>query len=459
MVIISILICTIIILPSYFGFYQSWLGLTPPQEINLVIALVSAYLWLTEVIPLYVTGFLILFLELFWLIPVWGDGAPKPNVFLSCYFSETILLFLGGFVISQGIANYRLDESMARFVIRETKGSSFLLLLGLGFATGFLSCWMNNTATTAMMLGLVAPMMKNLETESHLRKAVLFVVPFSANLGGIGTPVGTLPNVIGIGYMKEKGFEVGFLPWMGFGMPVFLISVFALCLILYWFYLRKNPEQSDRLSAPSEKKNQDVQIQTKVSLFIIALTILGWMTSDLHKISNGTVALFPVILFFGLKLLSLEDFRSLSWDVLILMGGGIALGKAMEETGLAKYFISLLSLSGKSSLSLFVIFSLMSLGLSCFLSNTSVANLILPITMGLPAEVILPAALGATIGASLAMPFPISTPPNALAFSYGGIRSWEMARIGGLVSIVSVIVFIVLGGSILHGMGWVDFSK
>ncbi len=458
MKLLHLLICVILVSPSFFNIYANWFNFTHIQEINFAIAILAAYLWISELIPLYVTGFLILFLELLWLLPSWGTGAPKPVVFLSCYFSETILLFLGGFVISQAISHYGLDQTLARFVIKQTRGSSILLILGLGFATGFLSCWMNNTATAAMMLGLVAPMMRNLPEISHLRKSILFVVPFSANLGGIGTPVGTLPNVIGIGYMKEKGIEIGFLPWMGFAIPVCILSIATLCLLLYLFFLKNHPEESSKLTAPTKIQNGITDFRTLMSLTIILVTVIAWMTSDLHKISNGTIALFPVIVFFGFKLLSLEEFRSLSWDILILMGGGIALGKALEETGLAKHLIVSFSLNGQSSLFLFAFFSFMSLFLSCFLSNTSVANLLLPITMGLPSNVILPSALGATIGASLAMPFPISTPPNALAFSYGGIRSIEMAKIGGLISLISILIFLLIGGGILYFMNWVDFS-
>lgn len=452
------LICILFVIPAFFNLYAKWFNLTHIQEINLAIALLAAYLWISELIPLYVTGLLILFLELLWLLPSWGSNAPKPTIFLSCYFSETILLFLGGFVISQAISHYNLDQSLARFVIKQTRGSSILMILGLGMATGFLSCWMNNTATAAMMLGLVAPMMKNLSDVSHLRKSILFVVPFSANLGGIGTPVGTLPNVIGIGYMKDRGIDIGFFPWMAFAIPVCVVSIIALCFLLYFFFLRNQTEESAMLTAPEKSVHQRASLKSLISLLIILITAVGWMTSDLHKISNGTVALFPVIAFFGFKLLTLDEFRSLSWDVLILMGGGIALGKALEETGLAKHIIESFSLDGQSSVFLFVFFSVMSLSLSCFLSNTSVANLILPITMGLPQNVIFPSALGATIGASLAMPFPISTPPNALAFSYGGIRSIEMAKIGGLISILSLFFFLTLGGGILYLMGWIDFS-
>ncbi|MDZ4728078.1 MAG: DASS family sodium-coupled anion symporter [Leptospira sp.] len=456
---ISILISLIFVMPAVFGYYQVWFNLTHIQEINLAIALVSAYLWISELIPLYVTGFLVLFLELVWLIPSWGVGAPKPAVFLSCFFSETILLFLGEFVISQAISHYNLDQSLARIVIKKTRGSSILLLLGLGFSTGFLSCWMNNTATAAMMLGLVMPMLKTLNESSHLRKSILFVVPFSANLGGIGTPVGTLPNVIGIGYMKEKGIDIGFLPWMAFAIPVCIISIFALCVLLYFLYLRGKEEESKKLFVLPKSVDGKYNKKTIISLSIILVTVFGWLTSDFHGIPNGTIALFPVITFFGFKLLSLEEFRSLSWDVLILMGGGIALGKALEETGLAKHLIESFMLDGKSPLFLFVFFSFMSLSLSCFLSNTSVANLLLPITMGLPQMVILPSALGATIGASLAMPFPISTPPNALAFSYGGIRSSEMAKVGGLISVIAILIFLTVGGGILYLMDWVHFSN
>nr|WP_244241753.1 DASS family sodium-coupled anion symporter [Leptospira jelokensis] len=448
------------IFPAIFGWYQNWLGLTPAQEINLAIALLVSFLWITELIPLYVTGFLVLFLELIWLIPGWGPGAPKTITFLSCYFSETILLFLGGFVISSAISFYGLDSTIASFVIKKTKGSAYLLVLSLGMATAFLSCFMNNTATAAMMLGLVSSMMKSLEEGSPLRKSILFMVPFSANLGGIGTPVGTLPNVIGIAYLQEKGFPIGFLEWMAFAFPVFLVSVFALSGILYIVYLKKEKGNSSlHLIGIQDSTNSFPKNKRNLSIFVILVTILGWISSDWHGISNGTVALFPVIVFFGFSLLDLKEFRNLSWDVLILMGGGIALGKAFEETGLAKHFVSLFLLGESSQLSLFLFFSILSLLLSCFLSNTSVANLILPITMGLPGDLILPAAIGATIGASLAMPLPVSTPPNALAFSYGGIRSIEMVKIGGSISIVAWIVFTFLGGFLLHHLQIVDFSQ
>ncbi|PJZ46240.1 SLC13 family permease [Leptospira brenneri] len=456
----GIVFSSLSVIPALFGWYQIWLGLTPPQEINLAIALLVSFLWVTELLPLYVTGFLVLFLELVWLLPAWGPGAPKTITFLSCYFSETILLFLGGFVISSAITSYGLDLAIARFVIQKTKGSAFLLVLSLGFATSFLSCFMNNTATAAMMLGLVSSMMKSLEENNPLRKSLLFVVPFSANLGGIGTPVGTLPNVIGIGYLQEKGLEIGFLNWMGFGFPVFILSVLALAILLYIVYLKHDNSGNSLSSIQVGETNASISKRDRsFSLAIIIITILGWITSDLHGFSNGTVALFPVIVFFGFRLLDLQEFRNLSWDVLILMGGGIALGKAFEETGLAKHFVELFMLGDFGQLGLFLFFSILSLGLSCFLSNTSVANLILPITMGLPVDLIMPAAIGATIGASLAMPLPVSTPPNALAFSYGGIRSFEMLKVGGIISIVAWTFFVTIGGFILHISGIVDFSK
>nr|WP_246843695.1 DASS family sodium-coupled anion symporter [Leptospira biflexa] len=456
----GLLFSTLSIFPALLGWYQLWFGLTPAQEINVAIALVVSYLWVTELIPLYVTGFLVLFLELIWLIPGWGPGAPKTITFLSCYFSETILLFLGGFVISSAIRFYGLDVSIASFVIKNTKGSVFFLVLSLGFATASLSCFMNNTATAAMMLGLVSSMMKSLEESSPLRKSILFMVPFSANLGGIGTPVGTLPNVIGIAYLQEKGFQIGFLDWMAFAFPVFILSVLLLAGILYIVYLKKETGiQSIQRIQVQEPNSNHSRKKRYLSIFVILITIIGWITSDWHGISNGTVALFPVIVFFGFSLLDLNEFRNLSWDVLILMGGGIALGKAFEETGLAKHFVSLFMLGDSSQLGLFLFFSLLSLLLSCFLSNTSVANLILPITMGLPTDLILPAAIGATIGASLAMPLPVSTPPNALAFSYGGIRSLEMVKIGGTISILAWVIFTLVGGLILHQLSIVDFSN
>lgn len=123
----GIVFSSLAVIPALFGWYQNWLGLTRPQEINLAIALLVSFLWVTELFPLYVTGFLVLFLELVWLLPAWGPGAPKTITFLSCYFSETILLFLGGFVISSAITSYGLDSAIARFVIQKLKVQPFYL--------------------------------------------------------------------------------------------------------------------------------------------------------------------------------------------------------------------------------------------------------------------------------------------------------------------------------------------
>lgn len=453
---IGTLFFLILFLASYFGAFQFWFGLTRPQEINLVIAVTVSFLWVTEFVPLFVTGFLVLFLELFWLIPFWGEGAPKPIVFLSCFFSETILLFLGGFVISAAISKFQLDRDIANFVIKKTAGSAFLLILSLGFVTAFLSCFMNNTATAAMMLGLVSSFMKTWTEDHPLRKSLLFLIPFSANLGGIGTPIGTLPNVIGIGYLKERGLDFGFLSWMGFALPIVFVSILILCLLIYFIYLRKMSTNSLELKIVEDSYFHSLK-EKWISISVIGVTVLGWITYDLHKIPNGTVAIIPILCFFGFRMLTLHDFRSLPWEVLILMGGGIALGKAFEETGLASYFVNLFKLGDLGNYGLFVFFSLLSLSLSCFLSNTSTANLILPITMGLPSNLVLPAALGATIGASLAMPLPVSTPPNALAFSYGGITSREMLKIGSQISFYSWIVLVTIGAGLLYILGIVEF--
>ncbi len=456
MIRIGTLFFLLLFLAAYFGAFQIWFGLTGPQEVNLVIAVAVSFLWVTELVPLFVSGFLVLFLELIWLIPVWGDGAPKPIIFLSCFFSETILLFLGGFVVSAAISKFQLDKDIANFVIKKTAGSAFLLILSLGFVTAFLSSFMNNTATAAMMLGLVSSFMKTWPEDHHLRKSILFLIPFSANLGGVGTPIGTLPNVIGIGYLKERDLDFGFLSWMGFALPIVLVSILILCFLIYIIYLRKITPTTLEWRI-LEDNNFHTNKEKWISFFIIGVTIVGWITYDLHKVSNGTVAIVPILCFFGFRMLSLNDFRSLPWEVLILMGGGIALGKAFEETGLASFFVSLFKLGDFGKYGLFVFFSFLSLALSCFLSNTSTANLILPITMGLPSDLVLPAALGATIGASLAMPLPISTPPNALAFSYGGITSKEMLKIGSQISLYAWIVLITLGAGLLYLMGIVEF--
>ena len=195
--------------------------------------------------------------------------------------------------------------------------------------------------------------------------------------------------------------------------------------------------------------DQPLSIQRSATLWVVlvttVVTVIGWMTSALHGQSSGTVALIPVLVFFGLGILNVKDLRSLSWDVLLLMGGGLCLGTAIDRSGLADWLIGLLPVQGVPVYWLMVVFGTVACIMSSVMSNTATANLIMPILLGLSVRPLSPLLIGTAFACSLAMPLPVSTPPNAMAFSSGQLAVSDLIKPGLLLTIVGVILAFTTG--------------
>ena len=205
------------------------------------------------------------------------------------------------------------------------------------------------------------------------------------------------------------------------------------------------PPQSSRLEIVDEEK---IDLAPKPAYLLIATvlaTVIGWITSQWHGFSSGTVALFPVLVFFAARLLTVQDLRSLSWDVLLLMGGGLCLGTAISQSGLAGWLVSALPVDGISEYWLMVVFGSVACFMSSVMSNTATANLVLPILLGLQVESYGSLLLGTAFACSMAMPLPVSTPPNAMAFSTEQISVSDMVRPGLLLTIVGVALAFTTG--------------
>lgn len=425
-----------------FDYFSAW-EMTQPGYVALGILLTGATLWISEAVPLFVTSLLILFLTIVWLAPdIRAHGVDVSNeVFLSPFFSDIILLFLGGFVLSAALHKLGLDAWLARAILRRSGRSVPRLLMAIMLVTAFLSMWLSNTATAAMMLALVLPIVRSLPASHPHRKALLLSVPFAANVGGLGTPIGSPPNAIGMQYMSNAGIAPTFGTWMLIGIPGA-----AVMLVLTWGVLLVVFRGS---SDPVDLELPDAEIERSPALYAVAgitiLTVLGWMTGGLHGQSSGVVALIPVILFFGAGLLNVTDLRSLPWDVLLLMGGGLCLGVAMSRSGLADWLVGLLPVSGVEVFWLMVVFGAVAALMSSLMSNTATANLIMPIILGLAADPISPILIGVAFACSLAMPLPVSTPPNAMAFSSGELSVGDMVRPGTLLTVAGIALAFTTG--------------
>jgi len=307
--------------------------------------------------------------------------------------------------------------------------------------TAFLSMWLSNTATAAMMLSLIMPMLDRLPAGDPARKGLLLAVPLAANVGGLGTPIGSPPNAIAMQYMRQLDLAPGFLQWMIIGVPG-VIGMLAIA----WLVLRVLFKTRGTLAPVAGTSGE--RGMTGGAMVVLAgtlVTVAGWMTGRMHGMATGTVALIPVILFFGTGLLRVTDLRSLSWDVLLLMGGGLSLGQAMSSSGLAAWVIELLPVEGLSVYWLMVVFGSVACLMSCLMSNTATANLIMPILLGLSVTPLSPVLLGVAFSCSLAMALPISTPPNAMAFGAGELRVADMVKPGLILTLAGLGMVFTVG--------------
>jgi solute carrier family 13 (sodium-dependent dicarboxylate transporter), member 2/3/5 len=426
----------VLIATGHAGWISERTALSVAGERALAILILAALLWITEVVPLFVTSFVILLLELAWLLPGLPEAAGATGVtFLSPFFSDVVLLFLGGFVLSLSLGKYGLDERLARGVLARTGTSPARILLGMMAATAFLSMWMSNTATAAMMIALAVSILKHTPETDRYRKALLLGIPFSANLGGLATPVGSPPNAIALRYMQEAGIAPSFATWMLLTVPLVVVALAG----TGWLLLRLHPTRLAAVDVPA-RESAPLKPRSRRVITVVLLTVLGWLTGDLHGMSNGMVALFPVVVLFGARFLTIPDLRALPWDVLLIVGGGLSLGAAVETSGLGRWFVSHVPSETADPRLLLAAVCVLAGGMSAVMSNTATATLLLPIVIGLGGVATAPLALGVAHACSVSMPLPVSTPPNAMVFSSGQISVRDMLVPGLIVSVASLLL-------------------
>lgn len=435
LLIFSILFCELSSAPAF--------GLTKAQEITACILFISAILWVFEWVPLFVVSFLILGLELVWLLPELqiDNSQLQQAVFFDSFFSNIIMLFIGGFVLSSLMQKYGLDLKFAQAILRQTKGKPAATLLGIILACSFLSMWISNTATTAMMLTIVFPLLRHIPEPHPFRIALILAIPFACNIGGIGTPIGTPPNAIALSYLAQKGVSISFSQWMAFTFP-FLI----LFLMVLWRLLLRLYPPGDLTLEIKIRDTAKFGLKQIAAIAIFIITAMGWFFGQALGLKTGTVALFPIITCFWFGLLSTADFRNLPWDILYIISGGLALGVALNLSGLGAVLINTLPLD-ISPILLIVLATIVAGVMSTIMSNTATAGLVIPLVMSLQMEhdFILSLILGLAMMCSMAMALPVTTPPNAIAFSSRAISTRDMMITGGIISLIGFAVIVLFG--------------
>ncbi len=378
---------------------------------------------------------------------------------MATFADPIIILFLGGFFLAAAATKYRLDINLARVLLKPFGTNPKYVMLGLMVVTGLFSMFMSNTATAAMMLAILAPVLSLFKETDKGRAAFALAIPIAANVGGIGTPIGTPPNAIALKAMQDYGLDVSFGKWMLFGTPFVIIMMLIGWLVL----LKMFPIDQKEL-----KLNMgDKFLKTPKAIIVyitFAVTVALWvMGSGVHGLDSNTIAIIPIAVFAVTGVITKKDLNEMSWDVLWLVAGGFALGVALQDTSLAKDLINAIPFHTWDSMMLMIGAGLICLFMATFMSHTATASLLMPILAAV-AGTMLGAGVMDNAGAigllitiafasSLGMALPISTPPNALAYATGLIDSKGMAISGTILCIIGLA----LTFAMMYGLGVVGF--
>lgn len=440
-------------------------GLSELEHRVVALFVFAALFWVLEPIPIYATSLLIIVLELIWLsdsalLPFrQGEGLDRLMSYreiMAVFGSPILLLFLGGFFLALAASKYRLDVNLAQILLRPMGRRPTRVMLGLMGITALLSMFMSNTATTAMVLSILLPILQRIPASDPGRVALALSVPTAANIGGIGTPIGTPPNAIALEYLAGPD-AIGFGHWMALALP------FALVLLLlgWWLLCRWFPFGVQAIELDGKvafARNP----RARILYITFAATVVLWLTDFLHGMNTYTVAMIPVAVFLATGVINKEDLKKLSWDVLWLVAGGIALGLALERSGLAQSLVEAIPFAHYPSTLILLFGAVFAAVMANFMSNTATANLLLPLIAALAAA--LPGLeavggnqgliVGIALACSLGMALPISTPPNALAHATGELKTAQMARLGLVLGLVGLVL--ILGWmSLLAALEWV----
>jgi sodium-dependent dicarboxylate transporter 2/3/5 len=422
----------------------------------LLLAALMILLWITEWIPIYLTA----------LFPILL-GAPlgllTPKELAGCYGDANIFLFFGGFVLALGLEKWGVHEQIARRIIKIVGDQKSKILLGFILSTGLISMWISNTATALMMLPMAVAVIEAMPVshrESRFSALLMLSVAYAANIGGVGTLIGSPPNTQMASILAENfHIQVSFLDWMKIGLPL-AITLLLIMYLLFHYLLgseRKDVHDLHFHTLPWSKPQKRVLwIFSMVAiLWIFREPIVTW-TGIPYRDENaailGALALF--LLPNGddkQTLLKWSDTEKLPWGILLLFGGGLAMAAILEKNGILKSLSAYFNFAdGINPIILIFILTALAIFISEVLSNLAMVTVFIPI-VGVFAEQtqtpLFPLAMALTLGASLAFMMPVGTPPNAIVFGSGYLKIKQMVRIGFILNIISLLLiglFIVL---------------
>ena len=445
-----------------------WFGienLTVVQQRVIAIFAFATLMWILEIVSSWATSIAIIVLMLLFCT----DSGISPMVneeevgkllsykgVMACFADPVIMLFIGGFVLAIAATKTGLDAQLAKVLLRPFGTKSEMVLLGFLLVTGLFSMFVSNTATAAMMLTFLTPVFRQLPPEGKGRVALAMSIPVAANLGGMGTPIGTPPNNIALKYLNDpEGLNLG----LGFGQwMMFMIPLVIVLLLISWRLLLKMFPFTQKTIELNIDGGMQKGFHSWVVIATFILTVALWLTDRFTGINANTVAMIPFCIFALTGVINKRDLEQINWSVIWMVAGGFALGYGLNASGLAANAVESIPFGEFSPLLILLMGGAICYTLSNFISNSATAALLMPIlavVCGAMGDKLAPIGgtgtilIGVAIAASSAMILPISTPPNALAFATGYVQQKEMSKIGVIMGFISMV----LGFGLVYLMG------
>lgn len=421
------------------------------ERLSLIVLIMAAGLWTTEAVPLVATSILIPILQAIL-------GVQSFEAALRPFFDPVVMLLLGGFLLAIAVEKQDLDEYLAYQILSRLRADARFVVLAIMATTAFLSMWISNTASTALMLTIALKLTDEVEDrKGNFSKIMVLSIAYSATAGGLSTLVGTTTCAMAAGFLRDLlGYEITFLGWMFFGLPISLIMILAIWLVLFVIF----PTDVKRM--PSlDVEVESLNAKQKLTLVVFVFSLLLWLTGKLpepiaatvgwsgHGLSSSVVAAIIAVFLLVSDLVDERDIPRANWNTLLLIGGGLSLGAALETSGLVvRISDGLLSMTGgRSEIVIISLVAVVGLGISIIASNTASAGIFLPIAIGLGVSTdVNPVILAVVVGIATSLDFmlPVGTPPNAIAYSTGKVKMGEMIKAGVVLDVVGVIITIAL---------------
>jgi sodium-dependent dicarboxylate transporter 2/3/5 len=437
-------------------------GLSDSANAILASAIWIAIWWITEAIPIAVTALLPIV-----LFPL--SGGMELSETTASYGHKYVFLYIGGFILAIAIEKWKLHKRIALSIIKIVGTNVVNIILGFMIATAFLSMWISNTASAVMILpvgmAIISQLKDNpatIEDENLIfGKALMLSIAYSASIGGIATLIGTPPNLVFAGIIKETyHVEISFSQWFMFGFPIAVML-----LVLCWLYLTKVAFKFNQKTFPGGSQEIRRQLkelgkishEEKLVFIIFLLTAFAWITRSfiikkfIPGIDDTIIAvIFAITLFIipakekGKKLMGWDDVIKLPWGIVLLFGGGMALALGFESSGLAVWIGQKMTLLGSVPLIILLLILITSVNfLTEITSNLATTAMLLPVLVSLASGIgVHPYLLlvGATVAASCAFMLPVATPPNAVVFGSGYLNMGDMIKAGFWMNIASIIL-------------------